>query len=205
MFVIPQSCEALMRLQVTQYVDDPMGPSRLAVQEALCYSQWLPHEAPDTVMDLGCGLGRTSVMLDIFWGHSETTYTMVDAKDRIDENLVGGWRPDHPEWCCNLDRTLDFMTANHIPASRISLLPLSLPWGPFWKWHLIISTLAVGFHWPIEDWLPRLRPVCHDETRPIFGVRHAKYNGDSQFDGFEVVGFAESGWKEDFLCLRLTV
>ena len=193
-----------MHLQVTQYVDDPMGPSQLTVQEALCYSQWLPSKAPRTVMDLGCGLGRTSVMLDIFWGHSETIYSMVDAKDRIDENLVGGWQPEHPEWCSNLDRTLEFMMANHVPANRIVLSPVGLPWSAFWKWHLIISTLAIGFHWPLEDYLPGLRSMCYDDTVLIFGVRHGKYNGGSEFDGFEAVGFAESGWKEDFLCLRPT-
>lgn len=213
MFVIPDECKPYMAKQVTQYPDDPLFPWKLAIREAALYCEWLP-ENPRHTLDLGCGLGRTTVMLHHLYGRTMSRYYgyyLVDAT-KMSGDLVGGWEPPGDEWCNDLEATGLFLRVNGVTQFNYRLIDVldavppawpnnfvdSLPW----KQDLIISTLAVGFHWPIEDWLPRLLPLCRVGTVLIFGVRHGKYDTDTKFDGFDVLGFAESGWKQDFLALR---
>lgn len=218
MFVIPDECKPYMAMQVTQYPDDPHFPWKLAVKEAGLYCDWLPKD-PMTTLDLGCGLGRTTVMLHRLYGRASGIpggadteplrgsygYILVDATHTSDR-LVGGWLPDRCEWCNDLQVTALFLRANGMPSSNYRFLDLGKTHNPPMdanlRGGLIISTLAVGFHWPLEPYLQALRRVCTTQTVLIFGVRHGKYDGASTFDGFNVIGFAESGWKQDFLALR---
>jgi hypothetical protein len=193
-----------MARQVTQYPDDLDSPEKLAQAERDLYYCWLPG-MPKAVLDLAGGLGRTTVSLHNWYCSPRIHYHLVDG-DKVCENLVGGWEPEQQEWCNDFGLTWKFLRANGLKAGQVFTHDLTGPHDCFAEIppvDLVISTLAVGFHWPIEPWLERLRPVCHENTRLIFGVRHGKYGPESRFDGFEFMGFAESGWKQDFLALKL--
>ena len=209
MFSYPNSrCRELMALQVTQCADDPLAPWKLAVREAALYCEWLPP-APKRVLDLGCGLGRTTVMLHWLYGSPRgTIYDLADGT-RIDSPLVGGWRPDRDEWCNDRRETLRFCRANMRGGLLVDRdLLAGSPWTGAREpvvYDLVVSTLAVGFHWAIEPWLDRLGPMCRDGTVLIFGVRRGMYKADYRPPaGWRRIGFARSQWKEDFLALRVT-
>jgi len=207
MFAIPESCRDLMRLQVTQYADDPLAPAAMAIREAACYVDHLPRRTPTRVLDIGCGLGRASVMLHILYGRPlGTTYTMIDG-DEVSPNLVGGWMPGHDEWCNTFNATRSFMWANGVNAWQIRLHNERDVWHEgHWDdavfFDVIVSMLAVGFHWPIEPWLPLLKQLSDSDTTLIFGVRHGQYSADTFAGEFEERHLVESGWKEDVLVLK---
>ena len=201
--IIPDECRRLMAMQITQYPDDLDSPAKLAKAERDLYCDWLPG-MPKAILDLGGGLGRTTAALHDWYHGRAVRYHVVDG-DLVSENLVGGWEPDHQEWCSDLGLTWKFLKANGLQVGQVFTHDLTGPHDCFEEIppvDLVISTLAVGFHWPIEPWLPRLQKVIGEGARLIFGVRHGKYGPDTRFDGFETLGFAESGWKEDFLAIK---
>lgn len=202
--IIPASCRAMMARQVTQYPADFDLPAKLAESERALYCPWLPS-APTAILDLGGGLGRTSVALHEWYGSPNICYNVADGDLLSEGEFTGGWKPRQQEWCNDLLLTRKFLEANGLRASQIFVRDLMGPDDCFEHMlpvDLVISTLAVGFHWPIEPWLPRLEGVICEGTRLIFGVRRGKYGPGTRFDGFETLGFAESGWKEDFLALK---
>jgi len=201
---IPNECRDLMAMQVTQYPADPDSPGRLAEAEHHLYESWLPG-FPPTVLDLGCGLGRATAALHHHYLASAVYYHLVDGNLINEGPFTGGWLPQQQEWCCDLWLTRKFLKANGLKDDQIFTHDLTAPRDCFEDIpcvDLVISTLAVGFHWPIEPWLPRLEGVIGEGTRLIFGVRHGRYGPDTRFDGFETLGFAESGWRQDFLVLE---
>ncbi len=202
MFVIPDECKPYMEMQVVQYKDDPLAPWKMAIREAALYCEWLPRPGKlFTVLDFGSGLGRTTVMLrNLYRLPPWALFYLVD-KSEISPKLTGGWRPDHDEWCNDLECTQRFVEANGLISYCLFRDVDDL--GVMPSMDLIISTLAVGFHWPIEDYLfdPFAR-LCREGTVLIFGVRHGKYSAQTEFAGFETLGYAESGSKQDFLALR---
>lgn len=205
MFKIPPNCREYMAAQVTQYADDPLFPWTLAQMELSLYRQWLP-KSPKRILDLGCGLGRTAATIHQHYScPRDVRYFLADST-RMDKGLLGEWEPSRPEWCNDLERSWEFVLANGMQPDQVSPVDLLVPISPLFNLNcdLIISTLAVGFHWRIEPWLKRLSTAINETTVLIFGVRHGKYNAATKFDGFDTLGFAESGWKQDFLALRCT-
>jgi len=206
MFKLTDAQEKLMRLQVTQYQTDSRAPWTMAIKEAALYCDYLPSH-PKTILDLGCGLGRTTVMLHRLYGCPKNAhYWMLDG-DRVDKHndkFTGGWMPEQSEWCCNLMDTLTFLLGNKVFNAffRNMLVPDPLP--KTLQFDLVISTLAVGFHWPIEPWLDKLLTHTVPGCVLIFGVREGKYNGAFRHPGYETVALKESGWKENFLILART-
>lgn len=164
MFVIPPSCERYMAMQVTQYPDDPMSPERIAIQEAQGYINYLPKVPPERVIDVGCGLGRASVMLHVLYGRPATTqYWMMDSTTPDHGQLMGGWQPEGQEWCNSMSATRTFMAANGIARNRVMCCNLRSriwPLPPGLTADIVVSTLAVGFHWTIEYWMPGCCPTA---------------------------------------------
>lgn len=199
MFVIPKSCEELMRLQVVQYQSDPHAPWELALREASVYFRWLP-DRPRRVIDLACGLGRTTVMVHKLCGLPDTIYYLMDRSEVSPvENWIGGWKPKQEEWCCDLEKSVEFCRSN---MNGGILHPVEMDG----KWDmkpldLIISTLAIGFHWPLPPWLSELRRYCHKQTVAVFGTR-VGINGPAP-TGWRLKERVPSTSKQDFACFEL--
>jgi len=208
---VPESCKEWLREQVVQYRDGPVAMAELSLLEAAAFVQHLPAKPPSVVFDIGCGVGRASALLHwIYSGPKGTEYHLFDCGGRLSQNLVGGWMPGHPEWCNNFSATRRFLRANGVDLDRVHTwditevprLRVTPPWieagaNP----DIVISLLAVGFHWPIEEWLERLLPLCRPETTLIFGVRHGKYGADTFSGLFAERWLVETGFKEDVLIL----
>ena len=126
--------------------------SSLSQSEFVMYSEKM-KKVPANVLELGCGLGRASVYLHWWLGmfSPETHYWMADGNANADK-LKYGWDPK--EWYNSLQKTAEFAEMNGmveedftvINLENFDLLSLS-------DVDLVISFLAVGFHFPIEQYL----------------------------------------------------
>ena len=125
------------------------------------------------VLDLGCGLGRMSVWAN--WqqlGNGEKYY--LADRTEVTENVVGGY-PAKEEWDNDLEMTNLFAAENGLTnretIRRETLLDLP-------RIDLLMSIAAVGYHWPIKDWVNILNQL--DCGVMIFTVRPDHYH---QFPG----------------------
>jgi hypothetical protein len=123
-----------------------------------------------TVLDLGCGLGRMSVWANWQLGNG-AKYYLAD-RTAMTDNVVGGW-PAKEEWYNDLEMTKQFAVKNGLTNCEVIDLArrealLELP-----RIDVLISIAAVGYHWPIEDWLDILEKL--DVGVMIFTVRPGQY------------------------------
>ena len=199
-FIIPQQCKELLRLQVVQYCNDESAPFNLSVLESDTYAKWLPCH-PRRVLDLSCGMGRTTVMVHQLCGDTDTTYYLLDRSHTSNvESWVGGYNPPQEEWCCDLNLTVEFCRENMTGGN---LVPLEMT--DDWELEiepidLIISTLAVGFHWPFRPWLERLEPFTTEDAVAILGVRNGVHEVPPK--SWSVVERVSHGPAQDFVCFR---
>ncbi len=123
-----------------------------------------------TVLDLGCGVGRMSVWANWQLGNG-AKYYLAD-RTAMTENVVGGW-PAKEEWYNDLGMTKQFAAANGLTNCEVVDLArrealLELP-----RIDVMMSIAAVGYHWPIEDWLDIFEKM--EVGVMIFTVRPGQY------------------------------
>ncbi len=200
MYKIPEQCKELLRLQVVQYCDDESAPFKLSVAESEVYSQWLPQH-PRRVLDLSCGMGRTTIMIHRLCGSPDTIYYLLDRSHTSNvESWVGGYNPPQEEWCCDLNRTEEFCRTNMI-GGILTPLEMTDDWASqIEPIDLIISTLAVGFHWPLVPWLEQLAPLTTEDAVAIFGVRNGVHEVPPSC--WELIGRVQHGPAQDFACFK---
>ena len=130
--------------------------------------------APSTVLEIGGGIGRASVYFRKRFDWHATRFYMLDGDSGdYQHREIGSGARD--EFYNSFDATRRFCAENSIESERLTMLDASTP---AWKDDLknrqfdyIYSFLAIGFHWGIEQYLSDLRPLCHPDTRLIFGMR----------------------------------
>ena len=184
-----------MGLQVVQYRSDPDAPWDLAVEELMAYRKWIPKRLGN-VLDLSSGLGRTSAMLDLTF--SCGAFYLLDRSEISDvEEWIGEYDTGREEWCNDLAMTAEFCRANM--RSPHFILDMDSDWeSRLPTLDLVISTLAVGFHWPLLPWLERLHRFGGHETVAIFGVRSGVH--EDAPEGWKLRQRVETGAKQEFSC-----
>ena len=129
---------------------------------------------PNTVLEIGGGIGRASVYFRKRFDWYATRFYMLDGDSGdYQHREIGSGAQD--EFYNSFDATRRFCAENGIEPERLTMLDASTP---TWKAELkelrfdyIYSFLAIGFHWGIEQYLSDLRPHCRANTRLIFGMR----------------------------------
>jgi len=194
--IIPESCRELAAIQVSQWPGDPNAFDRITNAQIGAFVEKI--DKPRRVIDLGCGLGRVSCGLHRHWQDDSIEYILADG-DRFDGEPRTGWDPGE-EWYNHLNLTHEFCTANGLENFRCHDL---LKGPPTEEADLTVSLLAVGFHWPLGEWVHR--PLATEQM--VFGCRAGKYSTADftsyflrTFNDAEVVpGFCE---KEEILILK---
>lgn len=169
--------------QVTGAEDISLAFDQLCKVEYEAYKPFL--NKPKKALDIGCGLGRAGVYLfrQLSNPH-ETEFLFADGTGKLKKdgdpyhwNPSGGWYND-------LAMTSRFASRNGMRNFRtINIIENEL--AKEREIDLVISMLAVGFHYPIESYLQMLFGITSKECVFIFGIRDnpQKYSAET-FDEY---------------------
>lgn len=148
-----------------KYVDLQCNDKR---EEYYCLSEIREIErfmknTPEVVLDVGSGIGRSSVLFFKYFKWEKTFFILADGNSGNVQ--LAGIRTGDSEFYNSIDATKSFCEANGIQNFKTFNLEKrgwdKLPQKP----DLVYSFKALGFHWPInsflEDVYSSLRKKCH--------------------------------------------
>jgi len=170
------------KLQVSQLRKEPDFYDKLSGAEYNAFRCFI--DKPNKILELGCGLGRMSVYLSKQFEH-EPEFILADY-DEISEKLRYGWNPGDIRYN-KLEETRQFCIDNGL--KRFELFNLAeRDIIELKDIDLVISVMAVGFHYPIEQYMDKLIDITTDDVVMIFGIRRYKdiYDINSFEDYFRV-------------------
>jgi SAM-dependent methyltransferase len=118
------------------------------------------------VLDLGCGLGRAAIYLNHLLSDKKVKWILADYNEIVTPQY--GWMRDSRGYN-SLELTKEFCLINRLRNFKT----INLATRRLWRLRnidLVISLYAVGYHWPIEPYLPVLRRITSDNAMLIFQV-----------------------------------
>lgn len=186
-------------MQVTQIKKDKEFYLKMSSSEYEVIKSYIKR--PNRILELGCGLGRFSIFLNSQLEHNPE-FLLADFS-KISEKVKYGWNPKE-SFYNDLELTSQFCRENNLHNFSIvdlaedNLKNLS-------DIDLVISMLSVGFHYPIESYMPTLLDITSDNAIMIFGVRSGIYDVSDFENSFAHITLLENNLvdtKEDLLILR---
>jgi SAM-dependent methyltransferase len=204
-FRIPDRFRQIASFQVAGTGDDPLAYLRQCEWEFAAVASVLPRH-PRRVLDLGCGLGRTSVYLGACLPGEPIHFVLADTSAHTGDGPKAGWDPGD-DFYNDLEWTAEFVRDNGVTRFETFDI-LRDDWSRLRDIDLVLSFLAVGFHFPIEGAIPHLLEATTADCTMIFGARAGRYSRWSFRDRFRDVRVlrGEPGHpsyrKEHFLILR---
>ncbi len=196
----PKKFDSFRHMHVSQSRKDA------ANYTVMCESEWAVIQeyigSPSRVLELGCGLGRMSVYINQMIG-GRTHYILADSNGRP-KGIKFGWDPPRAFYndlgataeFCELNGLENFEIFDLAHRDIIELLPVDM----------VMSFLAVGFHFPIEDYIDKLIQITKTGGTMIFGIRKGAYTDQAFAKYFEKVVLIPQDQrivtKEDMLILK---
>lgn len=200
MFVFDSKFEKLIGLQITSTKKNIKYYEILSKNEYSVMKNYL-NPYPKRILELGCGLGRMSIFLNKMNIIEDTKYYLADSSIITNSENLYGWNPE--TWYNDLKLTKEFCDLNGLKNFEIIDLTKDCI-KKLERVDFIFSVMAVGFHYPIEQYLFDLRKILDNQGTMIFGVRKGKYENSSLLEEFEYYEFCSipNENKEEFLILR---
>jgi hypothetical protein len=204
-FRIPDRFRQLAGFQVAGTRDAPLAYLRQCEWEFDAVTAVMPRH-PRRVLDLGCGLGRVSAYLNACLPDEPIHFVLADTSAHTGDGPKAGWNPGD-DFYNDLRWTAEFVRDHGVKHFETFDI-LCDDWSRLRDIDLVLSFLAVGFHFPIETMMPRLLEVTTDHCTMIFGARAGRYSRWSFRDRFRDVRLLRgspghpSHAKEHFLILR---
>ena len=162
--VFPEDVEKYIGLQCN---DEKEVFSKLPEIEKI--RSYLKNLAPKVALDVGSGIGRTSIYFFKHFHWINTRFILADGDSG--ETQLSGIRTGKFEFYNSLDATHSFCRANGLHNFETFNLEK-------YKWtelshcpDLVYSFMALGFHWPVNSFLDDIYPVLKDGCLLIFGLR----------------------------------
>ena len=159
--VIPEAVKEFTRIQCNgeeAYTNDKI------VDKILSYCS-----SPKTVLEIGCGIGRGSVLLDKKL-HTKPKFYLLDGDKNERGQICGVNWNSRTDFYNSLVATRTFCEANGL--SDFVLLDAEKDWQrDLPKFDLIFSLKSIGFHWPIDLYLSQLLPYVAEKTILAFELR----------------------------------
>ncbi len=178
------------KLQVSQLGEDLDAYNKLSESEYSSFKDYI--RKPQKILELGCGLGRMSVYLNKQLDY-EPEFILADF-DEISEDIRCGWNPGDVRYN-KLGSTRKFCIDNNLKRFEIFNLA-ERDISELGGIDLVISVLAVGFHYPIEQYIDKLLDITIEDVVMIFGMR--SWNRLKRFyfkmfkDKFKMIKFMEN-------------
>jgi hypothetical protein len=153
--------------------------SELSAKE---FSQIGEHiRKPRVVFDICSGLGRASIYINHLLGDPSVLFILADRTGRTEN--TGAFNTPTDEVYNDLNLSLGFCELNGI--EQVEAFDTEKDdWSTLPKVDLVISTVGLGFHVPIERYIDRLEAIASPQCRMIFGTRDKSYSPDSFRDRF---------------------
>lgn len=190
----------LMKEQVWEAKDNIEVYKQQSLRDYSQISKHLPLK-PKTVMDLGCGLGRATIMLNAHYKNKKIEYILADRTGRTVN--TGEFNPAEDQFYNDLNMTADFVRLNEVDNFKV-LDTEEGDWEALPNLDLVLSDCSVGFHLPIERYLDKLLAKATPKSVFIFGVGHwTPYGPESFSELFKetiyqkeeyIPGFANQSW-----------
>ncbi len=163
---------------------------------------------PKVVLDIGCGIGRAGIYLNVVFQDPGIHYIFADRTGHIG---IKNWSSHGEAYYNDLDLTSSFAELNGVTNFRTFDTGKD-DWDSLPKIDFVTSRCAAGMHFPIEDIMPNLLKATVDECTMIFGIRKNQpmiknYSAQSFTDLFEEVVFLQQEQetpfpKQDWLILK---
>jgi SAM-dependent methyltransferase len=132
------------------------------------------------ILDLGCGLGRMSAFVNKMLKNDNIHYILADGNWDIKTcysttNVPpSGWNPSSGFYN-KLDLTDNFVKVNGLKNYEIFDLKND-EWSKIKEIDFVFSFFAVGFHYPIEQYIDNLLAYTTKDCVFVFGTREKKYS-----------------------------
>jgi len=169
-FKLTDEYRKIAGLQVSKSVTDVNSYLKLCESEYECFKDHIID--PQSILELGCGLGRMSIFLNDKLPTSDRNFILADSTN-MPEKVTFGWNPSSGFYN---DLNLTSQFCNDHGLSNHTILDLSTESiNQLKNIDLVISFLSVGFHYPIENYIPQLLDITTPECLFIFGVREDVY------------------------------
>jgi len=130
---------------------------------------------PMAALDIGCGVGRVSVFLFRYFGWDKTLFYLLDG-DSGDEQFGGCYDELNDGYYNSLAGTERFCRQNGLTNFR-TLNAEHREWEtiPDGALDIAYSIKAIGWQWPITEYLDRIYPKMAPGGTLIFEIRHKFY------------------------------
>lgn len=128
---------------------------------------------PNRVLDVGAGIGRLSVYFKKKMGWQDTDFYLLDG-DKGDQQVAGVHDNIHPDHFYNShEAARKFCIANGIADHHLHVLNVEKDWqgGLDSKFDLAYSFKAIGYHWPVNSYLPILLDLVRPGGVVLFQTR----------------------------------
>lgn len=125
---------------------------------------------PSMILELGCGLGRGSVLMNQRLKYNNSKFYLLDGDTCTQGQVCGLNHSGRADFYNSLEATRSFCEANGL--SDFVLLDAEKNWQrALPKFDLVFSLLSIGFHWPLSLYLDKIYSHLLDKAKLIFQMR----------------------------------
>ena len=140
-------------------------------KEIKLIKSYLPKKA-ENIMDIGCGLGIINIYLNEIY-NNRPNFFLLD-KNKIDKKIKYGFSRDYESYN-DLNETRNLLLNNNININSIITIDVEKNIKIDNKIDLVISLKSMGYHYPIDVYLPLFATCCDENTIFIFDVTEGYY------------------------------
>ena len=150
--IVPEHCLPLLRKQRTHYRDPAREYGEELRHTFATFSHLLPAKAR-RVLDIGCGMAGIDALLSEHYGHDVDLY-LADRQGESPKIRLGFSRAaSHYH---DFVSALDLLSANAVRIDQVHPINVDQDKFPSEPFDVVISLLSWGFHYPIDDYAPRI-------------------------------------------------
>jgi hypothetical protein len=180
--IVPDRCVPLLREQRTSYRDIPQEYADEMRRTYDSFAHVLPGRA-ERILDIGCGMAGIDVHLSDHYGH-DVEIILAD-KEGVSPTILCGFAKsgDWFSYYHDFGAALELLDVNGVPRASVRTVDLLQEPMPDEPVDVAISLLSWGFHYPISEYHPNVRPggvIIVDVRKNTGGVDLLAQRGEIQ-------------------------
>lgn len=155
--IVPDRCVPLLREQRTSYRDIPQEYADELKRTYDTFAHVLPEKA-ERILDIGCGMAGIDVHLSAHYRHN--VEIILADKEGVSPTILSGFAKsgDWFSYYHDFGAALSLLEINGVRPANVRCVDLLRETMPNEPVDVAISLLSWGFHYPIADYRPNVRP-----------------------------------------------